>query len=255
MVKKQNQTPQTEQDHLETSVDMWKRKVEDLERTLAMQEEELSKAVLKRRTRTLIHVETLEELRSSKAALDESQYKCAALEESLNMKLQERQETLQRQLKEKEESVKEMMEEKFERELDERKQRFEDDLRRKEEALMLEQALLEEKFIKEKIERDKQFDEELCKKERWLEQQLQKREEEFNIELTDMFLQWMSRAEGMGQKQKELEHQLQDSIRRREQDEEQTKEEIQRLSEEISQLQVRHLNLRSFKLFLIISKI
>lgn len=246
-----------EQDELKASAEMWRRKAEELERMLALKEEDFSKTVLKRRRRNAMHVDILAELSSTEDALKESQHQCAALEESLHMKLQEKEENHQRRLKEQEESVKQIIEEKYRRELESMQQKFDADLERREEAVKQERILVEEKFAKRQIEREKQFEEEILKKEKWLEQQLRKRKEDFSNQMTAMFLHWTRRAEEMGRNQKELEHHLQENIRMRDQLEEKTKEDIQRLSEDISQLQVRRVSFfLSFKEFtMIISNI
>lgn len=256
MAQTRGQKVQAELDELKTSEDTLRRKAEELERTLAVKEEELSNAVLKSKTRTVVHVETVAELSSLQDALKESQRKCAALDESLHTKLQEREENHQRELRKKEESVKQMMEEEYEKKLEERQQKFNEDLQRKEEAMRQERFLLQEKFAKQQIDREKQLEEVISKKEEWLEEQLRKREEDFSDQLTAMLMHWMRRTKEMCEHQNELEDLLQESIRKRDQEEEKIKEEIHSLSEEMSQLQVRPVNLSSsFKQFSMIIKI
>lgn len=182
-------------------------------------------------------------------------YECAALEDSLKMKLKEKEENHERHLKEKEESVKKKMAEQQERELEKIQQRFAEDLQAKQEATRKELLLIEEDFMKEQNERQK-HEEDLIKKEEWLKQELWNKERSFNKQLTDMFQQCMQRAEEMGLQHKELEQKLQESMQMRQQ-EERRKEEIQSLSAQISDLQVRRFNFYSAfrKLSLIFSAI
>lgn len=58
-------------------------KVEQLQKALAEREEELSSAINNSQLKTVEHVETLAKISSTKAALEESKIKCAALDESL----------------------------------------------------------------------------------------------------------------------------------------------------------------------------
>lgn len=57
-----------------------------------------------------------------------------------------------------------------------------------------------------------------------MKKQLQIEDERFNRQLTDAFEQWTSRAEEMGRTQIELEQQLRESLRIREEKEEKTRE-------------------------------
>lgn len=134
MAHTSNQSLRAEQEELKASSAMWRRKVGDLERTLALKEEELINAVEKRRMRTVTHVETLAELDSTQAELKESQVKCAALEESLQKMLKDKEESHQKDVKEKQETVKQM-EEEYKREQKKRQQNYEEELQKKEEAM------------------------------------------------------------------------------------------------------------------------
>lgn len=243
MEQTESQKPQAE---LNDSVDMWRRKVEELERTLAMKEEEISTAMETYKSKTVFHMETTLELSIKQVALNNSEKKCAALEESLNKKVQEKEENQQMQLKEKEEIMKKMMAQEDERESNEWQEKLDREIQKREEAVRQELFLMEEKFAKEQNERILQHQKEILKKEELLEQQLRDQKNGFNKQLTDMLRQWTGRAVEMDRKEKELEQQLHENIRSREQEQDNTKEKIQRLSEEVSHLLVRSFNLCSY---------
>lgn len=245
-----------EHEGIVASAETWRRKMEELEAMLAGKEEELRNVEQKRRLRTVTHVETLAELSRTQAALGESKGKCAALQDSLKTQLQEKEENHWRELKEKEQSVKKKMAEDHERELEKMQQRFDEDVQAKEEAMRQEHLRLKEKFIKQRNERETKYEKDIVKKEEWLRQELWYKEQSFSKQLNDIFQQCMRRAEEMGLKQKELEPQLQENMKRREEEQETRHEEIQTLSEQLSHLQVRCLNLPPFrKLLRIFSEI
>lgn len=100
------------------------------------------------------------------------------------------------------------------------------------------------------------YKEEMLMREKWLKQQLQDNEDSLMEQLTEMVQQWMARAQEMGLKHKELEQQLQERMKMREEQEKNRREDIQRLSQQLSHLQVRYFNLCScFNRFQIVSDI
>lgn len=90
---------------------------------------------------------------------------------------------------------------------------------------------------------EEKYEERVVQREKCFMQQLQETEETFAKQLTEVFQRCMARAEELDLKQKELEHQLQESVRRREEEQRQRTAEIQRISQELCHLQVRCLNI------------
>lgn len=212
-----------------------------MEKALGENEEELNNAVKTRQSKTVEHTETLAKIADTRAALNESNLKCAALEEALQRQLQEKEESYRREEKEREESVKREKKEEFQRKLQEKQNKFNQNLQIKEETMRQELRLLEEKFEKEHKEMQKQYETKISEREEWMKEKLLHFEESVNEQLSKTFQQWMSRAEHWGLRQKELEIQLQESTRRRQQEEERRRDDIQRLSAEIFHLQVTYL--------------
>lgn len=215
-----------------------KKKFEELTSSLADKEEQLSRALRKKDMRSLMHMETLAELSNTEEALNQSKMKCAALEESVR-RLQEDDENHQRELCEKEESMKKMMEMEQDRELDKVKKMFEEDLKTKEEKMREQLFHMEENLQGELYELKEKYDQKILEKEDWMRQQLLEKEAGFKKRLAELCQPVEAKAQKWVLKIKDLEDQYQESELMRKEQEERTGMEIQRLSEELSHLQVR----------------
>lgn len=215
-----------------------KKKFQDLENTLAEKEQQLSRALQKMNTRTIMHVETLAELSSMENALNESEVKRAALEESIQ-KLQEKDDDHKKKLKEKEESMKKMMEQENDRELEKMQKMFEEQLQKKEESMRQELCQQEKNLQDELKEVTQKYEEKVVEKEVWMRQQLLEKEDSFKKLLDDICQPFEGKAQQWALNIKELEDQLQESNKIRLEKEEKTNLEIQKMSAELSNLQVR----------------
>lgn len=239
MAQTRSQTRNAEYEELKASVETWRIKVEELEKKLADTEKELSNAGKMRIRRAVTHTETLAELSSTEAALEESQLKCVALEETFEKTLEEKDESHQRELQEKEESMKKMIQEEHERELD---IRFDGELQKKEENMKQELLLLEQTLINERNERERIYEEKFLEKEQSMRKKLVGTDGMMTQHLNELFQVFLQSSVEMCQRQNELENQLQETMRRREEEDEQINQELQRLSEELCQIQVRRFN-------------
>ncbi|TWW66795.1 hypothetical protein D4764_20G0008270 [Takifugu flavidus] len=121
-----------------------------------------------------------------------------------------------------------VIEEEFERKLEEEKQRF-----NKEKEAMRQQLFLKEEKFK------KLLDEEQILEKESMKQQLLAKEENFNKMLADVCQRWESTAQKWAQKKEELKHKFQEGQSLRQHEEEKNKEELQRLSEAILQLELQ----------------
>ncbi|TWW71676.1 hypothetical protein D4764_16G0001730 [Takifugu flavidus] len=232
MAQRGTQPLKAEQEPLESSVETWRKEVQQLSAALAKKKEQLSRAV---KRRTVAHVETLTLLGITQTALKESKLKCASLEETLHSQQQEKEERCRRELTEQEEGLNHkllVIEDEFERNLEEEKQRFNEE----KEAMRQQLFLQEEKFKKLVDEEQRKYDEKILEKEESIKQQLLAKEENFNKMVADVYQRWESTAQKSVQKREELEHKFQDSQSLRQHEEEKNKEELQRLSEAILQL-------------------
>lgn len=91
----------------------------------------------------------------NEAALKESTLKCAALEESLQRQLKEKEESHRREVKEREGSVKHVKDKEFQKRLQENKKKLNEDLNEKVEAMRQELLLIGEDFKKQRHETQK----------------------------------------------------------------------------------------------------
>lgn len=230
-----------QQQHVEQEL---KKKFEELKNSLADKEEQLSKALRKKNMRSFMHVETLAELSSTEEALKQSGMKCAALEESVQ-RLQVQDENHKKELREKEESLEKMIEEEQERELLKVRKMFEEELQRKEEN-MKQQFFQMEKNLQDELKKQKEkYDDKILEKEDWLRQQILEKEASFQKQLAELCQPLEAKAQQWVLKIKDMENQYQESDRMRREQEERTNLELQRLSEELCNLQVRCFNLHS----------
>ncbi|TWW63992.1 trichohyalin-like [Takifugu flavidus] len=248
MAQRGTQQLKAEQEPMESSAETWREEVQQLREALAEKEEQLSKAVKRRQMRTVAHVETLTLLNSTQAALKESKLKCASLEETLHSQQQEKEERRRRELMEQEEGLNHkllVIEEELERQLEEEKQRNNEE----KEAMRQQLFRQEEKFKKLLDEERHKYDEKIVENEESLKQQLMAQEENFNKMLADVCQRWESTAQKWAQKNEELEHRFQESLSLRQHEEEENKEELQRLSEAILQLELQVLKKQEKKSF------
>ncbi|XP_056897267.1 GRB10-interacting GYF protein 2-like [Takifugu flavidus] len=128
-----------------------------------------------------------------------------------------------------------VIEEEFEKKLEEETQRFDEE----KEALRQQLIRQQERFKKLLDEEQHKYNEKIMEKEESTKQQLLAKEEKFNKVVADVYQRWESRAEKWVQMKEELEHKVQESQSLREHEEEKTKEELQRLSETIFQLELQ----------------
>ncbi|KAF3691367.1 hypothetical protein EXN66_Car007042 [Channa argus] len=96
----------------ESVEEKWRRKVSKLEELLSEKEEEIHRAIEKRRARTQAHGETLAELSNTKSALMQSRLSCIALEEKFQRLLAEKEEKFRTELSEQERRFKKKLREK-----------------------------------------------------------------------------------------------------------------------------------------------
>ncbi|TWW79091.1 hypothetical protein D4764_10G0001210 [Takifugu flavidus] len=238
MAQRGTQQLKAEQEQLESSMETWREEVQQLKEALAEKEEQLSRAVKRRRMRTVAHVETLTQLNTTQAALKESNLKCASLEETLQTQQQEIEERCSRELTEQEEGLRHKLlgiEEEFKGKLEEERQRSYEE----KEALRQQLFLQEEKFKKLLDEEQLKYAEKVMELEESTKQQLLIKEETFNKMLADVCQRWDSTAQKWAQMNEELEHKFLESQRLRQHEEEKNKEELQRLSEAILQLELQ----------------
>ncbi|XP_056873507.1 GRB10-interacting GYF protein 2-like isoform X2 [Takifugu flavidus] len=228
----------TQQLKQESSMETWREEVQHLREALAEKEEQLSRAVKRRQMRTVAHVEALTLLNRTQAALKESELKCASLEETLHSQQQENEETHRRELMEQEEGLNQkllVIQEEFERKLQEERQRSHE-----EKEAMRQQLFLEEKKFQKVLDDEKQkYNEKILQKEELMKQQLVVKEENFNRMLADVHQRWERTAQTWFQMNEELEHKINESQRFRQHEEAKNKEELQRLSEAILQLELQ----------------
>lgn len=199
---------QAELEELKVSAESWRKQVEELKEALAEKDEELKRAVRKRRMRTVAHVDNLALLTSTQVALEDSKLKCAALQEALQKHLQEKEELRWReQLKEDRTKPQRhqlyVIDGGFESELEDQQQSF----NQEKEAMRLKLLLQEEQSNRQREEKQHEYEQQLLEKEEWMKQQLLDMEGKFNELLEDVRWQWESRA----QKEKELKEKLQES--------------------------------------------
>lgn len=214
--------------------------LEGLKNALAEKEGQLSRTLRKLNMRTLIHVETLAELSSTEEALKESELKRLSLEESVS-RLQERDEDHQRELNEKEESLKQKMKEEHEREFEKLQKTFEEELQKKEDSIREELSQRQEIFKGELRELEEKYEDNILEREECMRRQLLEQEAAHQTLLAEVCQKLEAKAQQRALEMRELENQLQEGIEMRKRQEEKTAEEIQRLSEALSHLQVRHL--------------
>ncbi|TWW67136.1 GRB10-interacting GYF protein 2-like [Takifugu flavidus] len=229
---------ETQQLMQESSMETWREEVQHLREALAEKEEQLSRAVKRRQMRTVAHVEALTLLNSTQAALKESELKCASLEETLHSQQQENEETHRRELMEQEEGLNQkllVIQEEFETKLQEERQRSHE-----EKEAMRQQLFLEEKTFQKLLDEETQkYHEKILQKEELMKQQLVVKEENFNRMLADVHQRWERTAQTWVQMNEELEHKINESQRFRTHEEAKNKEELQRLSEAILQLELQ----------------
>lgn len=217
-------------------------KFEELTNALAEKEGQLSRALQKLNMRSFMHVETLAELSSTEEALKESELKRVALEESVN-RLQDRDEDHQRELNEKEESLKQKIKEEHERELEKVQDMFEEELQKKEDSMREELLQRQENFKEELKQLEEKYNDNILEREECMRRQLLEQEAGHQRLLAEICQPLEAKAQQRALEMRELENQLQESIETRKRQEEKTEEEILRLSEALSHLQVRHFNI------------
>ncbi|TWW77986.1 putative protein tag-278 [Takifugu flavidus] len=238
MAQRGTQQLKAEQEPLESSMETWREEVQQLREALAEKEEQLSRAVERQQMRTVARVETLTQLNSTQAALKESNLKCASLEETLHSQQQEKEERHRRELMEQEKGFNKtllVIQEKFERKLEEESQRSNEE----KEAMRQQLFLKEKKFQKLLDEEKHKSNEKIMEKEESLKQQLLAKEENFNKMLADVCQRLERTAQTWVLMKEELEQKVLESQRFRQHEEANTKEEIQRLSEAILQLELQ----------------
>ncbi|TWW73820.1 trichohyalin-like isoform X1 [Takifugu flavidus] len=238
MAQRGTQQLKAEQEPLELSMETWREEVQHLREALAEKEEQLSRAVKRRHMRTVADVETLTQLNTTQAALKESNLKCASLEETLHSQQQEKEERHKRELMEQEEGFNQKLlvnEEEFERKLEEEKQRFDE----KKEALRQQLFRQDDKFKKLLEEEQYKYHEKIFEKEESMKQQLLTQEETHNKMLADVCQRWETTSQKWVQMRELLEQKILESQRLRQEEQEKTKEELQRLSEAILQLELQ----------------
>ncbi|TWW73873.1 trichohyalin-like [Takifugu flavidus] len=249
MAQRGTQQLKAEQEPLESSMETWREeRVQHLREVLAEKEEQLSRAVERRHMRTVAHMETLTQLNTSQAALKESNLKCASLEETLHSQQQEKEERHKRKLMEQEEGFNQkllVIEEEFVRKLEEDKQRFDEE----KEALRQQLFLKEKKFNKLLEEEQNKYNEMIVDKEESMKQQLLTQEETYNKMLADVCQRWERTSQKCVHMREELEQKVLESQRLRQEEQERTKEDLQRLSEAILQLELQVLKKKKKKSF------
>ncbi|XP_056912762.1 trichohyalin-like isoform X2 [Takifugu flavidus] len=238
MAQRGTQQLKAEQEPLESSMETWREeRVQHLREVLAEKEEQLSRAVKRHQMRTVAHMETLTQLNTTQAALKESNLKCASLEETLHSQQQEKEERHKRKLMKQEEGFNQKLlvtEEEFVRKLEEEKHRFDEE----KEALRQQLFLKEKKFNKLLEEEQNKYNEMIVDKEESMKQQLLTQEETYNKMLADVCQRWERTSQKCVQMREELEQKVLESQRLRQEEQERTKEDLQRLSEAILQLEV-----------------
>ncbi|XP_056873584.1 probable cyclin-dependent serine/threonine-protein kinase DDB_G0278487 [Takifugu flavidus] len=128
-----------------------------------------------------------------------------------------------------------VIQEEFERKLQEERQRSHE-----EKEAMRQQLFLEEKKFQKVLDEEKQkYNEKILQKEELMKHQLVVKEENFNRMLADVHQRWERTAQTWVQMNEELEHKINESQRFRQHEEAKNKEEIQRLSEAILQLELQ----------------
>lgn len=125
-------------------------------------------AVRNRQSKTAQHLQTLEKIGTTQAALKESKLKCPALEKSLHRRLWEREENNWKELKEKEDSVNKEKDQEFRRKLDLKQQKFNKVFKEKKGNMRQRLLLLEQKFNNEQKEMKEKYEEEMLIREKWL---------------------------------------------------------------------------------------
>lgn len=223
-------------------METWREEIQQLKNALAEKEEQLCRAVKRRRMRTVAHVEILRQLNTSEVALKESNLKCA----SLQSQLQEIKGTQGKELMEQEEGWKHkllVIEEEFEKKLEEQNQKSNEE----NEALREQLIQQQEKFEKLLEEEENKYHERIREKEQSWKQEL------FNMEqtLADVTQRWEQADQKWVQMREELEDKLKESNRFRQEEAEETAE-LQRLTEAVLHLEVRCSSLcsssRSFQM-------
>lgn len=241
--KMSQQQQQVEKEEMNDSIETWKNKFQELQATLAKKEERLNWALEKAILADGIQAQTLAEMSSTGDALKKSKLKRAALTEAIQGLDEESQ---QRELQEKEEHMKNMLVEEHKKRQEERQKKFEEDLQTKENMMRQEFLRREEEILKQIQEEEEKYQLNILEKEEHMKQQLRIGEERYAKLLAELRQPLESSAQQWALKMKDLEDKWRESNRQREEEEEKQNEEIRRLSEQLSHLQVRHFNLRSF---------
>lgn len=233
---------------MQTSGKKWREEVGHLKQALSDQDEQIRQSFMKWKMRSATHAAAVNQLSSTKAELEESNRKCAALEEQLqeqqashhrellNMNMQFKQ-----QLSEQEQRCFQEIsraEESSRNQLLEQQRWFNEELSEKHEQMKLQLSINEDIFKKQLSDESAKLNQERADHEEAVKKQLSDKEESLRSTMADLCHQWEVRAQQWSQQQRRLEEMLEEKEKAGQQLEEASKLEIQHLQEEILKLKV-----------------
>lgn len=233
---------------MQTSEKKWREEVGHLQRALADQEEQIRQSLLRWKLSSATHAAAVSQLSSTKAELEESRRKRAALEEQL----QEQQACHHRELLSMNMQFKQQLaeqerrcfqeisraEESSRNQLLEQQRWFHEELSEKDEQMKLQLSINEDIFKKQLSDESAKLNQERADHEEVLKKQLSDQEESMRSTMAEFCHQWEVRAQQWSQQQRRLEGMLEEKTKAGQQLEEASKLEIQHLQEEILKLKV-----------------
>lgn len=231
-----------------TSGKKWREEVCDLKQALADQEEQIRQSVMRWKWRSATHTVAVNQLNSTKAELEESNRKCAALEEQLqeqqashHRELLDINRQFQQQLSEQEQRCFQEIsraEESSRNQLMEQQRWFNEELSEKDGQMKLQLSINEDIFKKQLSDESAKLNKERADHEEAVKKQLLDQEESLRSTMAELCHQWEVRAQQWSQQQRRLEEMLEEKEKAGQLLEEASKLEIQHLQEEIIKLKV-----------------
>lgn len=231
-----------------TSGKKWREEVGRLKQALSEQDEQMRQYFIRWKMRSATHAAAVNQLNSTKAELEESNRKCAALEEQL----QEQQASHRRELLNMNMQFKQQLSEQEQRcfqeisraeessrnQLLEQQRWFNEELSEKDEQMKLQLSINEDIFRKQLSDESAKLTKERADHEEAVKKQLSNKDESLKSTMAQLCHQWEARVQQWSQQQRLLEKMLEEKEKARQQLEEASKLEIHHLQEEILKLKV-----------------
>lgn len=233
---------------MQTSGMKWRDEVGRLKQALADQDEQIRQSFVRWKMRSATHAAAVNQLSSTKAELEESKRKRAALEEQL----QELQASHQRELLRMSAHFKQQLSEQEQRcfqevcraeessrnQLLEQQRWFSEELSKKDEQMKLQLSINEDVFKKQLSDESAKLSKERAEQEEAVKKQLSDKDESLRSTMAELCHQWEVRVQQWSQQQRLLEKMLEEKEKAGQQLEETSKMEIQSLQEEVLKLKV-----------------